>query len=45
MRRNIEKINIYACGAIEMIESAKVSFIKVGLSEKDFYSDAFVQSY
>lgn len=42
---NTGKINVYACGAIEMIDSAKVSFIKAGLSEKDFYSDAFVQSY
>ena len=42
---NIRKINVYACGASEMINSAKVSFVKSGLSENDFYSDAFVQSY
>lgn len=43
--KNTEKINVYACGAIDMINSARVSFFKAGLSEKDFYSDAFVQSY
>jgi CDP-4-dehydro-6-deoxyglucose reductase, E3 len=42
---NIEKVNIYACGASEMINSAKISFIDAGLGENDFYSDAFVQSY
>jgi len=42
---NARKINIYACGASEMINSAKASFVKSGLSENDFYSDAFVQSY
>ena len=40
-----QKINVYACGANEMINAAKVSFVRAGLSEKDFYSDAFVQSY
>jgi CDP-4-dehydro-6-deoxyglucose reductase, E3 len=42
---NAQKLNVYACGASEMINSTKVSFIRAGLSEKDFYSDAFVQSY
>ena len=42
---NARKINVYACGATEMINSAKASFVKSGLSENDFYSDAFVQSY
>ena len=42
---NIRKINVYACGASEMINSAKASFVKSGLNENDFYSDAFVQSY
>ena len=41
---NIRKINVYACGASEMINSAKASFVKSGLNENDFYSDAFVQS-
>jgi CDP-4-dehydro-6-deoxyglucose reductase len=39
------KVNVYACGASEMINSAKFSFVGAGLSESDFYSDAFVQSY
>ena len=39
------KINVYACGASEMINSAKSSFVGAGLSESDFYLDAFVQSY
>ena len=42
---NARKINVYACGASEMINSAKVSFVESGLSENDFYSDVFVQSY
>ena len=42
---NIHEINVYACGASEMINSAKASFVRAGLREKDFYSDAFVQSY
>ncbi len=42
---NVQEINVYACGASEMIDSAKTSFIRAGLREKDFYSDAFVQSY
>jgi len=37
--------NIYACGSNEMIQSAKENFMHAGLSEKQFYSDAFVQSY
>jgi len=28
-----------------MIQSSKEKFIKAGLPEKQFYSDAFVQSY
>jgi CDP-4-dehydro-6-deoxyglucose reductase len=42
---NIHEINVYACGASKMINSAKASFVRAGLREKDFYSDAFVQSY
>ena len=37
--------DIYACGSNAMIKSAKQEFIKAGLPEKQFYSDAFVQSY
>uniref|UniRef100_Q31EZ0 Oxidoreductase with ferredoxin and FAD/NAD-binding domains n=1 Tax=Hydrogenovibrio crunogenus (strain DSM 25203 / XCL-2) TaxID=317025 RepID=Q31EZ0_HYDCU len=36
---------VYACGSNDMIRSAKQQFIKAGLSEKQFYSDAFVQSF
>ena len=39
------KVNIYACGSSEMVNSAKFSFVGAGLSESNFYSDAFVQSY
>lgn len=35
---------VYACGSEAMIRDAKSSFVKSGLSEKDFYSDAFVSS-
>jgi CDP-4-dehydro-6-deoxyglucose reductase, E3 len=42
---NMQEINVYACGSSEMINSAKISFIEAGLSEKDFYSDVFVQSF
>jgi len=37
--------DVYACGSNEMIQSAKHTFIQAGLIEKQFYSDAFVQSY
>jgi CDP-4-dehydro-6-deoxyglucose reductase, E3 len=37
--------DVYACGANEMIQSAKHDFMQAGLIEKQFYSDAFVQSY
>lgn len=37
--------DVYACGSNAMIQTAKQEFIKVGLPEKQFYSDAFVQSY
>jgi CDP-4-dehydro-6-deoxyglucose reductase, E3 len=35
---------VYACGSKAMIDSAKASLIELGLSEKQFYSDAFVSS-
>lgn len=37
--------DVYACGSNEMIQSAQEKFIKNGLPENRFYSDAFVQSY
>ncbi|MDG4812257.1 FAD-binding oxidoreductase [Hydrogenovibrio sp. 3SP14C1] len=36
---------VYACGSNAMIQSSKAQFMKAGLPEKQFYSDAFVQSY
>lgn len=36
---------VYACGSNAMIQAAKETFTKVGLPEKQFYSDAFVQSF
>jgi len=41
----ISECNVYACGSSSMIKSSKESFISAGLLEKQFYSDAFVQSY
>ncbi len=35
---------IYACGSDVMIQSAKSSLMRAGLSDKFFYSDAFVSS-
>ncbi|MDF1584283.1 MAG: FAD-binding oxidoreductase [Methyloprofundus sp.] len=35
----------YACGSNAMIQSAKQVFMDAGLSEDQFYSDAFVQSF
>lgn len=36
---------VYACGSNYMIQSAKQLFTEAGLSENQFYSDAFVQSF
>jgi len=36
---------VYACGSNVMIQAAKQHFIKAGLPEDQFYSDAFVQSF
>ncbi len=35
---------VYACGSAAMIQGAKSRLLKAGLSEKRFYSDAFVSS-
>lgn len=43
--KNIKDINVYACGASEMVNSSEISFIKAGLNKRDFYSDKFVQSF
>ena len=42
---NIVGSAVYACGSNAMIQSSKAKFIKAGLPENQFYSDAFVQSY
>jgi CDP-4-dehydro-6-deoxyglucose reductase len=41
---DLSTVVVYACGSESMIRDAKARFIQVGLSEKDFYSDAFVSS-
>lgn len=41
---DLSTVVVYACGSESMIRDAKAHFIQVGLSEKDFYSDAFVSS-
>lgn len=41
----VEDCAIYACGSNTMIQSAQKLFIKAGVPESQFYSDAFVQSY
>jgi len=41
---NLEKVQVYACGSINMITSAKELLIKNGLPTNHFHSDAFVSS-
>ena len=41
---NLCDAEVYACGSIEMIDSAKSLFIGAGLDRDSFYSDAFVAS-
>jgi len=42
---DLKKLSVYACGSNKMITSAKKDFIKAGLNEREFFSDAFVQSF
>jgi len=35
---------VYACGSLQMIESASILLVEKGLEEKQFYADAFVSS-
>lgn len=35
---------VYACGSIEMIDSARAALTRAGLSTRHFFSDAFVSS-
>lgn len=39
---DLKDAQVYACGSNDMITSAKSILIKKGLSENDFFSDAFV---
>ena len=41
---DLETAQVYACGSEAMIHSARESLIEAGLSEKSFFSDAFVSS-
>lgn len=43
-RKNFEDTQIYACGSLEMIESAQSLLLQQGLEKKYFHSDAFVSS-
>ena len=42
---DISECQVYACGSNEMILAAKEKMRTLGLDEKQFYSDAFLQSY
>ena len=46
LSKNLDLSNtvVYACGSDAMIQSAKTQLGKIGLSDKCFYSDAFVSS-
>lgn len=41
---DFNKITVYACGSINMINSAKKKLCNAGLKIENFYSDAFVSS-
>ena len=40
--KSIKNVKIYSCGSNEMIQAAKSKLSYSGLSEKNFYFDAFV---
>lgn len=40
-----DNTEVYACGSNTMIVDAKKKFIKAGIPQNKFYSDAFLQSY
>jgi len=42
--KDIDDIEIYACGNPNMINSAKKLFVGAGLPESSFFSDAFIES-
>lgn len=37
----LSRFDVYACGSMDMINAAKSDFLKQGLNEVNFYSDAF----
>lgn len=41
---NLSEYNVYACGLDNMITDAKYIFLKNGLNQNEFFSDAFVDS-
>jgi len=41
---SLELTQVYACGSLQMIQSASEKLIKKGLHKKCFYADAFVSS-
>lgn len=41
---DLENSQIYACGSLKMIEESKKKFIKNNLNEKNFFSDAFIET-
>jgi CDP-4-dehydro-6-deoxyglucose reductase len=41
---DLRDAEVYACGSVDMINSAKDIMVKAGLDGKNFYSDAFVAS-
>ena len=41
---NLKNSQVYACGSIDMIYSAKKILFDNNLDESNFFSDAFVQS-
>jgi CDP-4-dehydro-6-deoxyglucose reductase len=43
-KSELSNCSVYACGSAAMIDSAKTALIAAGLSERHFYSDAFVHS-
>lgn len=42
--QNFSHAQVYACGSVNMITSAKAALCAAGLAEKDFHADAFVSS-
>ena len=42
--QSLERTDVYACGSIDMINSARKLLISKGLIDKNFHSDAFLAS-